>query len=136
MIHRLDHVGVAVRQVADRLPFYRDLLGLPLEGIEEVPGEKVKIAVLGRGAGRVELLEPTEEDSPVGRFLQQRGEGIHHLCFLVDSLEETCRLLSGAGYRLVGGVRVGSEGTRIAFLHPKDTGGVLVELRQAPGVMP
>lgn len=131
MIRRLDHVAVAVRKVEERLELYRDLLGLPLERIEEVAGEKVRVAILGQGAGRIELVEPLEEGSSVHRFLKERGEGIHHLCFLVDSLDETCRILDAAGYRLAGGVRAGSEGTRIAFLHPRGTGGVLIELREA-----
>ena len=132
MIRRLDHVAVAVRKVEERLSLYRDLLGLPLERIEEVPGERVRVAILGRGAGRVELVEPTQEGSSLQRFLDERGEGIHHLCFLVDSLEETCRVLNAAGYRLAGGIRGGSEGARIAFLHPGGTGGVLIELREQP----
>jgi methylmalonyl-CoA/ethylmalonyl-CoA epimerase len=136
MIRTLDHVAVAVRRTSQRLPFYRDLLGLPLAGSEEVPGEKVRVTMLGEGAGRIELLEPTEEDSPVGRFLRERGEGIHHLCFRVDSLEATCEKLHASGYRLVGGIRAGSEGTRIAFLHPKDTGGVLIELRESREMKP
>ncbi len=131
MIRRLDHVAVAVSRLEDRLPFYRDLLGLPLERIEEVASEQVRVAILGQGAGRIELLEPEGPDSPVGRFLQQRGEGIHHLCFLVDSLEESCKRLEAAGCRLIGGIRSGSEGTRIAFVHPRSAGGVLVELREA-----
>jgi len=127
----LDHVAIAVRNAAQRLPLYRDLLGLSVANTEEVAGEQVNVTILGEGAGRVELLEPTQEDSPVGRFLRERGEGIHHVCFLVDSVQETCERLEASGYRLVGGLRAGSEGTLIAFLHPKDTGGVLIELRQA-----
>ena len=130
MIRRLDHVAIAVEKIQNRLPFYTDVLGLRLAGIEEVPGEKVRVAILGEGAGRIELLEAVGPDSPVARFVEDRGEGIHHLCFLVDSLEETCRRLQGAGLRLVGGIRGGSEKSRIAFLHPRDAGGVLIELRQ------
>jgi methylmalonyl-CoA/ethylmalonyl-CoA epimerase len=129
---RVDHVAIAVRAIADRLPLYRDLLGLRVAAVEEVPGEQVRVAILGEGAGRVELLEPTAASSPVARFLDERGEGIHHLCLLVDSVEETCARLVAAGLRLAGGIRPGSEGTRIAFLHPRDAGGVLIELRQAP----
>ena len=130
MIRRLDHVAVAVRRLDERLPFYRDLLGVPLQRIEEVASEQVRVAILGEGPGRIELLEPTDKASPVGRFLEQRGEGIHHLCFLVDSLEESCRRLEEAGCRLIGGIRSGSEGTRIAFVHPKSAGGVLLELKE------
>jgi methylmalonyl-CoA/ethylmalonyl-CoA epimerase len=133
VIRRLDHVAVAVRRIEDRLPLYRDLLGIPLAAEEEVAGEKVRVAILGEGAGRIELLEATEPGSPVDRFVRERGEGIHHLCFLVDSVEETCERLRGAGLQLAGGVRAGSEGTRIAFLHPRDAGGVLIELREEPG---
>ena len=133
MIRRLDHVAIAVRRIDERLPLYRDLLGIDVSGIEEVPGEKVRVAILGRGAGRIELLEPAAPGSPVEKFLKERGEGIHHLCFLVDSVEESCRRLQASGLRLAGGIRAGSEGARIAFLHPADAGGVLIELREEPG---
>ena len=130
MIRGLDHVAIAVEKIQERLPFYTDLLGIRLAGIEEVPGEKVRVAILGEGSGRIELLEAVGPESPVARFLKDRGEGIHHLCFIVDSVEETCRRLQGAGLRLAGGIRAGSEGSRIAFLHPRDAGGVLIELRE------
>lgn len=130
MIRQLDHVAIAVGSLQERLPFYRDHLGLPLQAIEEVSTEQVRVAILGEGAGRIELLEPTLPDSPVGRFLKRRGEGVHHLCFLVDSLEESCRHLEAAGCRLLGGIRSGSEGTRIAFVDPKSAGGILLELRE------
>ncbi len=132
MILGLDHVAVAVRRIEERLPLYRDLLGIALSGTEEVPGEKVRVAILGKGAGRIELLEASAPGSPVEKFLQERGEGIHHLCFLVDSVEETCGRLQEAGLRLSGEIRTGTEGAKIAFLHPKDAGGVLIELREAP----
>src|SRR5207249_999874 len=86
VIRRLDHVAVAVRSIAERLPLYRDLLGIPLEAQEEIPGERVRVAILGEGAGRIELLEASGAGSPVERFIRERGEGIHHLCFLVDSV--------------------------------------------------
>ena len=97
MIRALDHVAVAVRTLEERLPLYRDLLGLTVTAREEIPGEKVRVAILGEGAGRIELLEPAAPDSPVEKFLRERGEGIHHLCFLVDSVEETCGKLKAAG---------------------------------------
>jgi methylmalonyl-CoA/ethylmalonyl-CoA epimerase len=139
VIGRLDHVAVAVRKIEERLPFYREHLGLSLAAEEIVPGEKVRVAILGEGPGRIELLEATEPGSPVEKFLRERGEGIHHLCFLVDSVRETCERLQEAGLRLAGGIRAGSEGTLVAFLHPKETGGVLIELREAgrdPAVAP
>lgn len=131
MIRRLDHVAIAVRRLEERIPFYRDLLGMPLSAVEEVREEKVRVAILGSGAGRVELLEASGAGSPVEKFVRERGEGIHHLCFLVDSLEKACYRLRREGIRLVGGIREGSEGSKIAFLHPKDAGGVLIELREA-----
>jgi len=131
VIRRLDHVAIAVRRLEERIPFYRDLLGMPLSAVEEVREEKVRVAILGSGAGRVELLEASGAGSPVEKFVRERGEGIHHLCFLVDSLEKACYRLRREGIRLVGGIREGSEGSKIAFLHPKDAGGVLIELREA-----
>jgi len=132
VIRRLDHVAIAVRKIDERLPLYRDLLGIAVSGVEEVPGEKVRVAILGEGPGRIELMEATEPGSPLEKFLRERGEGIHHLCFLVDSVEKTCRRLQESGLRLAGEIRPGSEGTRIAFLHPREAGGVLIELREEP----
>jgi methylmalonyl-CoA epimerase len=131
VIRRLDHVAIAVRRLEERIPFYRDLLGMPLSAVEEVREEKVRVAILGSGPGRVELLEASGAGSPVEKFVRERGEGIHHLCFVVDSVEQACDRLRGEGVRLVGGIRQGSEGSKIAFLHPKDAGGVLIELREA-----
>jgi methylmalonyl-CoA/ethylmalonyl-CoA epimerase len=126
----LDHVGVAVRRLDERLPLWRDLLGLPLEGIEEVPSEGVRVAFLPAGRSRVELVEPTGNDSPMARQVERRGEGIHHLCFEVADLDAALGRLQAAGIALAGEAgRAGAEGARVAFLHPRATGGVLVELR-------
>jgi len=126
----LDHLGVAVRRIEDRLGLYRDLLGLDLAGIEEVPGEGVRLALLPAGRTRIELVEPVTDDSPVARFLAKHGEGIHHVCFEVDDLPATLERLKKAGLQPAGAPgRPGAEGSRIAFLHPKGTGGVLIELR-------
>ncbi len=128
---RLDHLGVAVRSIDERLRLYRDLLGLPLQVIEDVPGEQVRVAMLPAGRARIELLEPTSGDSSVGRFLAKRGEGIHHVCFEVEDLEATLTSLKAAGLSAIGEEgRPGAEGSRVAFLHPRGTGGVLLELRQ------
>jgi LAO/AO transport system kinase len=127
----LDHVGVAVRRLEERIPLYRDLLGLGLAGIEEVAGEKVRLALLPAGRARIELLEAAGADSPIARFLERRGEGIHHLCFEVEDLEEAVRRCRAAGLAPAGEAgRPGAGGSRIAFLHPRDTGGVLIELRE------
>ncbi len=132
----LDHLGVAVRSLDERLRLYRDLLGLDLTTVEEVAGEKVKLAMLPAGRARIELLEPTAEDSPIARFLKKRGEGIHHVCFEVEDLEPLLLKLKEAGLTVTGAEgRPGAEGSRIAFIHPRGTGGVLLELRQ-PGRRP
>jgi LAO/AO transport system kinase len=126
----LDHVGVAVRRLDDRLPLWRDLLGLPLAGVEEVPGEGVRVAFLPAGRARVELVEPSGQDSPMARQIERRGEGIHHLCLEVPDLDAAIGRLRAAGVALAGeGGRSGAEGAKVAFLHPRGTGGVLVELR-------
>ena len=128
---RLDHLGVAVRSIDERLRLYRDLLGLPFRTIEEVPGEKVRVAMLPAGRTRIELLEPTSGDSSIGRFIAKRGEGMHHVCFEVEDLEAALSTLKAAGLAAIGEEgRPGAEGARVAFVHPRGTGGVLLELRQ------
>lgn len=128
----LDHLGVAVRRIDDRLALYRDVLGLELEGIEEVATEGVRVALLPAGRTRIELLEPLAGSATnVARFLEKRGEGIHHVCFEVDDLDRALERFSRAGLPAAGdGPRVGAEGSRIAFIHPRSTGGVLIELRE------
>jgi LAO/AO transport system kinase len=126
----LDHVGIAVAALDARLPLYRDRLGLPLGEIEDVPTEGVRAAFLPAGRTRIELLEPTRPDAALARHLERRGEGVHHLCFEVDDLDAALLRLKEAGLALVGdGARPGAEGRRVAFVHPKGTGGVLIELR-------
>jgi LAO/AO transport system kinase len=127
----LDHLGIAVRSLEERIALYRDLLGLPLSGVEEVPGEGVRVAFLPAGRTRIELLEPSSPQSAVGRFLEKRGEGIHHVCFEVEDLARALDRLKRAGLEVAGpGERPGAEGSRVAFLHPRGTGGVLLELRE------
>ncbi|MEE9218846.1 MAG: methylmalonyl-CoA epimerase [Acidobacteriota bacterium] len=131
MLKRIDHFGVAVRNLEKAIALYRDGLGLELGGIEEVPQEKVRVAFLPVGETRVELLEPMDESSPVARFLDKRGEGLHHVCFETEDLEEMLPRLSRSGLELLSGYpRRGAEGGRVAFFHPRSTGGVLIELRQ------
>lgn len=126
---RLDHVGIAVRSLAVALTPYTKGLGLTEAAVQEVPSEKVRVAFLPVGETRLELLEPTADDSPVARFLARRGEGIHHLCFQVDDLEATLAGLRRAGVELVDQKpRVGAGGSRVAFIHPRGMAGVLVEL--------
>lgn len=126
----LDHIGIAVRRLDERLPFYRDLLGLEHAGTEDVATEGVRAAFLPAGRTRLELLEPLRDDATLARHLAKRGEGVHHLCFEVEDLDAALHRLEAAGHEIVGGgARPGAEGSRVAFLHPRRTGGVLVELR-------
>jgi len=130
---RLDHVGIAVHSLAERLPLYRDLLGMTLAREEDVPTERVRVAFLGDGETHVELLEPLGGEGPIAQFLDKRGEGVHHLCFEVDDIEAALVRLRAAGMTLVGEApRPGAGGCRVAFLHPRSAGGVLIELQQRP----
>lgn len=129
MPKKISHIGIAVENIEAALPFYRDVLGLEFEGTEVVAEQKVKVAFLVIGESRIELLEPTSPDSPVAKFLEKNGPGIHHLAYQVDGLEARLASLKGEGVRLIDETpRMGAHHTRIAFLHPKASGGVLTEL--------
>lgn len=129
----LDHVAIAVRSLDEAIAFYRDVLGLELQEIEEVPGQKVKTAIFGRGMGRIELICPTAADTGVARFLEKRGEGLHHICIEVDDIDLALAELRKSGVPLIDEVPVaGAGGARVAFIHPKGARGVLTELRQGP----
>ena len=129
MPKKISHIGIAVESIDAALPFYRDVLGLEFEGVEVVAEQKVKVAFLVIGESRIELLEPTAPDSPVAKFLEKSGPGIHHLAYQVAGLEERLAALKGQGVRLTDeSPRLGAHHTRIAFLHPKASGGVLTEL--------
>ena len=130
---KLDHIGVAVRSLEQSLKFYRDTLGLTLKGIEDVPAEKVRVAMLPLGDTRIELLEATAADSAIARFIEKRGEGIHHIAIEVGGLDAHLKRLEAAGVRILPGKgEYGASGHRYAFLHPASCGGVLVELVEAP----
>jgi methylmalonyl-CoA epimerase len=130
---KFDHIGVAVGSLEQSLKLYRDTLGMPCAGIEEVPAEKVRVAMLPLGDTRIELLEATAPDSPIARFIEKRGEGIHHIAIEVDNLDEHRKQLEAAGVRILPGKGpYGASGHRYAFLHPSSCGGVLVELVEAP----
>jgi methylmalonyl-CoA/ethylmalonyl-CoA epimerase len=129
---KIDHIGIAVRSLESALETFR-ALGFECAGIEEVADQKTRVALLPAGEGRLELLEPTTEESPVGRFLARRGEGLHHICFAVGDVASEIGRLEAAGLRMVDRIpRVGAEGCRVAFIHPSSTGGVLVELSERP----
>lgn len=136
MVPVVDHIGVAVHDLERAVPLWSAILGRAPGGRESVEPEGVRLVFFGRGAGRVELLEPTHDDSPVGRFLRRRGPGLHHVCLAVDDLEGAVRRARVEGAELVPpGIREGAGGSRVAFLHPRSTGGILLELseREPPG---
>ncbi len=123
------HLGLAVRSLGDALPFFRDVLGLREQPLADSDG--ARIAGLVAGDALVELLEPERPESPIARFIEKRGPGIHHMCLAVDDLDAMLAKCRAAGITLVDEVpRIGAEGKRIAFLHPKSTGGILVELSE------
>jgi methylmalonyl-CoA epimerase len=130
---RIHHVAVVVASLEDALPLYRDMLGLPLETIMDIEMDQVRIAFLGVGESKVELVQPTDDSTGVARFLASKGEGIHHVCFEVDNLTEALTRLGIDGVELIDSTpRRGAEGP-VAFLHPRSCHGVLVELIEAPG---
>lgn len=130
----IDHVGIAVCSLDEAIPFYRDVLGLALAEIEEVPDQKVRTAVFLAGPNRIELLEPTDPSSPVARFLDKRGEGIHHLALRVGDVPAGLARIHGAGCRLIDAEpKEGAGHARIAFVHPSSTHGVLLELCSRQG---
>src|SRR5690606_25072165 len=113
---KIDHIGVAVKDLKEALTFYRDALGLELKGIEEVPDQKVKVAMIPVGESKIELLEATSADSPVAKFIANRGEGIHHIALQVKGLEEILSRLAAAGIKLIDEKpRLGAGGNKIAF---------------------
>lgn len=131
MLHNINHIGIAVQSLEASIAFYRDALALPVKGIEEVADQKVKVAMLQVGASKIELLEPTSPDSPIARFLEKNGPGIHHIAYEVADIEAAIAQLQKSGARMIDEQpRSGAHGTRIAFVHPKSSGGVLTELCQ------
>lgn len=130
MLKKISHIGIAVRHIEEAAEFYRKL-GLEIESVEIVESQKVKVAFISIGEVRLELLEPTSEDSPVAKFLESKGEGIHHLALQEDDLNSKLTELEQNGVRLIDKLpRAGAHGANIAFLHPKSTHGILLELCQ------
>ncbi len=128
MITGIDHIGIAVESLETRIPFYRDVLGMGEPEIEEVAEQKVRVAVFYTPHGRIELLEPTSPESPVAAFLEKKGEGIHHLALGSDAIEAQIAGVQEAGLRMIDATpRDGAGSAKIAFVHPKSTGSVLLE---------
>ena len=130
---KIHHVAIVVRSIDGSLPLWRDLLGLELEDVMDIPTDQVRIAFLGVGESKVELVEPTDDTTGVSRFLESKGEGFHHVCFEVDNLAEALIRLELDGLELIDTApRRGAEGP-VAFIHPRSCQGVLVELIETPG---
>ncbi|GHT08184.1 methylmalonyl-CoA epimerase [Bacteroidia bacterium] len=128
-ISHIEHIGIAVRSIADSLPYYENVLGLKCYNIEEVADQKVKTAFFKVGQTKIELLEPTSEESTIAKFIENRGEGVHHIAFATSDVAQALADVEAKGVRLIDKApRGGAEGLKIAFLHPKSTGGVLTEL--------
>ena len=129
MIKGIDHIGIAVKSIDEAKKFWIDTLGLKLSHTEEVPDQKARVAFLTAGGTTIELIEPTSPDSPIHRFIEKRGEGLHHLTLQTDNLAERLKKLKSANVGLIDEQpRLGAGGAKIAFLHPKSAHGVLVEL--------
>ena len=130
-ITRIDHIGLAVKSIKEAGKFYTDLLGLSIDEVEVVDEQKVKVAFIPISEGEVELLESTEADGPVAKYIESRGEGVQHIAFRVENIDEALEELKAKGVRLIDQQpRRGAGGARIAFIHPKETNGVLIELCQ------
>jgi methylmalonyl-CoA epimerase len=129
MIEKIDHIGVAVKSIDESMKVYTEILGLKVTGIETVEEQKVKTAFIPIGESEIELLESTSPDGPIAKFIEKRGEGIQHIALRVDNLKAKLEELKQNGVRLIDeNPRLGAGGAKIAFIHPKDTKGVLIEL--------
>lgn len=125
---RIHHIAIAVKDLTEALSFYQDALGAEVSEREEIPSEGVEIAFLPMGESELELLQPLDASNSTGRFIESRGEGIHHVCLLVDDIEAAVARLESKGARMATEIRSHPEGTRYAFVHPKSAHGVLIEL--------
>jgi methylmalonyl-CoA/ethylmalonyl-CoA epimerase len=130
-VMKVDHIGIAVKNLDETLKFYTDILGLTLQGTEIVEAQKVRVAFLPVGDTEIELLESTSEDGPIAKFIEKNGEGVQHIAFKVDNLEEAIEEMKAKGMMMIDdSPRYGAGGAKIAFMHPKSTHRVLVELSE------
>lgn len=131
----IEHIGIAVKSIEIAIPFYEEMLGLKCYAVEEVADQKVKTAFFKIGQTKIELLESTDPEGPIGKFIEKKGEGIHHIAFATEEgVQKSLDELAGKGVQLIDkSPRKGAEGLNIAFLHPKSTVGVLTELCEEPG---
>lgn len=131
MISKIDHIGIAVKSLDEHISFYRDILELESTGIEIVEEQKVKVAMFRAGKVKIELLQPTDDDSPIAKFIEKKGEGIHHIAYETDDIKEEIRILEEKSVKMIDKYpRKGAHGTKIAFIHPKSSGKVLTEICQ------
>ena len=131
MIKRIDHIGIAVDSIDEHIPFYRDILKLDFKGIEEIPDQKVRIAMFLVGEVKIELLESTSPDGPVAKHIEKKGPGLHHLSFNTDNIIDEIAGLQKNHVQMIDETpREGIHGNKIAFLHPKSSGKVLTELTE------
>lgn len=131
MIKQINHIGIAVESLDKHIPFYRDVLGLQLDGIEEVPDQKVKVAMFKVGEVHIELLEPVSEDSPIAKYIEKKGEGMHHIAYQSDDIEKELSGLKEKEIQMIDEQpRPGAHGSKIAFIHPKASCRVLTEICQ------
>ncbi len=129
MLKKIDHIAIAVNNLGDTAKFYQNVLGLTLSGVEVVAVQKTKVGFFKIGESNIELVQPSEPDSPLVKFLETRGQGIHHICFEVDDIEAEIKTLLEKGATLVDQKpRPGAHGSKVAFIHPKSSDGVLIEL--------
>jgi methylmalonyl-CoA/ethylmalonyl-CoA epimerase len=130
LINGVNHIGIAVRSLQERVPLYR-ALGLEVAAGEEVPSEMVRVAFFSAGGTRIELLEATAPESPIAKFIATRGEGLHHICLEVDDIRATMAELATQGFQLLSDEpKPGAHGSQVGFVHPRSAGGVLIELCQ------
>ncbi len=132
---KIDHIAIVVKDIHNALKVYRDALGLPIARVETVPAEHVKVAFLplANGSNEIELIQPTAPDTGVSKFLANHGEGIHHICVTVDNIEQAMADLAAKGLQIIEDKpRIGSQGQKYVFVHPKTTHGVLIELYEKP----
>lgn len=133
MITNINHIGIAVKSLEEHIPFYRDVLGLEFLGIEEVVDQKVNTAIFKVGDAEIELLEPTSPESTIAKFIESKGEGMHHISYQTDNIDTEISKMKENEIRMIDETpRGGVQNTRIAFLHPKSSGRVLTELTEAP----
>ena len=134
MIKKINHIGIAVATLESQIPFYKDVLGFKSLGVEEIPDQKVKVAMFEIGEVKIELLEPTSPDSPIAKFLEKKGDGIHHIAYETDGIVSEIKHMEDSEIQMLDKTaRDGAHGTKIAFLHPKSSGRVLTEICQKEG---